>query len=91
MTVSELVDLLDELPARQRGWRAGVGHSPDEVIEVTAADVVAVDAIVADDGRVQRLWVTAVGDSDVVVPALISWPCRCVMILAVNERVRLAA
>jgi hypothetical protein len=41
------------------------------VIEVTAAHVVAVDAIVADDGRVQRLWVTAVGDSDVVVPALI--------------------
>jgi hypothetical protein len=56
------------------------------VIDVTAADVAAVDATLADDRRVEQLWLTGIGDSDTAVPALISWPCRCGTNVAVNER-----
>jgi hypothetical protein len=55
MTVSELVELLaDYTPDTGVGV---VALSPSgAVIKVTAADVAAVDATVADDGRVEQLW-----------------------------------
>ena len=57
-----------------------------DVIDITAADVVTIDATIADDGHRQRLWITGVGHSGTPAPTIVSWPCGCGVVLGVNER-----
>ena len=85
MTVRELVELLANVPA---DCEVGVlVLSPcGDVIDITAADVATIDATIADDGHRQRVWITGVGHSDTPAPTLVSWPCPCGAVVAVNER-----
>jgi hypothetical protein len=56
------------------------------VIEVTAAEVAAVDAMWPMTAGSSNCGLAGIGDGDAAVPALISWPCRWRTIVAVNER-----
>lgn len=84
MNVRELVQLLGTVPS---DCELGVlVLSPcGDLIDITAADVITIDATIADDGHRQRLWITGVGHSDTPAPTIVSWPCRCGTILAVSE------
>jgi hypothetical protein len=85
LNVGEFVQLLETVPP---DCELGVlVLSPrGDVIDITAADVVTIDATIADDGHRQRLWINGVGHSDTPAPTIVSWPCRCGVVLAVNER-----
>lgn len=84
MTVDELVTLLRTFPP---GAPVGVLTVAESglVIDIDTAPVLTVEQTIADDGTVDTVWVTAVGESAVPAPTLITWPCACGELLTIDH------
>jgi hypothetical protein len=83
VTVRELVDLLLTLPHDAPIGVLTVGQA-GIVIDIEAADAVTVEQTIADDGIVQVVWITGVGQAAAPPPSLITWPCSCGEVISVD-------
>ena len=84
MTVAELVTLLQtfrqDAPAGVLTvCRTGI------VIDIETAPVLTVEQTIADDGTIEAVWITGVGEATVPPPTLITWPCACGELLTVDQ------
>ena len=84
MNVSELITLLQTFPGDAPARvltvaQSGVG------IDVDTAPVLTVEQTIADDGTVEAVWLTGVGDTAVPAPTLITWPCSCGELMTVDQ------
>jgi len=76
MTVSELITLLQSFPADAPAGVLTIAPS-GVVLDIDTAPVLTVEQTIDDDGGVQAVWITGVGDATVPAPTLITWPCAC--------------
>ena len=84
MTVSELITLLQTFPGDAPAGVLTVAQS-GLVIDIETAPVLTVEQTIADDGSVEAVWLTGVGDADVPAPTLITWPCGCGELMTVDQ------
>jgi hypothetical protein len=76
MTVAELVTLLQTFPQDAPAGILAVCRT-GIVIDVETAPVLTVEQTIADDGTVETVWITGVGEAATPAPSLITWPCPC--------------
>jgi hypothetical protein len=84
MTVSELITLLKTFPGDAPAGVLTVAQS-GLVIDIDTAPVLTVEQTVADDGTVEAVWLTGVGETSVPAPTLITWPCNCGEVMTIDR------
>ena len=84
MTVSELITLLQTFPGDAPAGVLTVAQS-GLVIDIDTAPVLTVEQTIADDGTVEAVWLTGVGETSVPAPTLITWPCNCGEVMTIDR------
>jgi hypothetical protein len=84
MTVNELITVLQTFPGDAP---AGVLTAAPSglIIDIGTAPVVTVEQTMRDDGTVDTVWITGIGDTAVNAPTLITWPCDCGQLLTIDQ------
>ena len=84
MTVAELITLLATFPADAPTGVLTVAAS-GLVIDIDTAPVLTIEQTIADDGTVEAVWITGVGEADTAAPSLITWPCPCGELICTDQ------
>ena len=84
MTVDELITLLRTFPSDAPAGVLTVSQS-GLVIDIETAPVLTIEQTIADDGTVDAVWITGVGEIATAAPTLITWPCPCGELLTVDQ------
>jgi hypothetical protein len=83
VNVAELVELLGASPDDAPIGVLSIGQA-GIVIDVETANAVTVEQTIADDGTVQIVWITGIGQAPAPPPSLITWPCTCGEVITVD-------